>query len=329
MVELNLIMSFTSNKFIKVLSEHSLDLNRNEIKTLQLNLGMLCNLACLHCHVEAGPKRTELMQLPTIERILKLLDADSTIETVDLTGGAPEMNPHFRFLVDQLTKKELNVIVRSNLTVLFEEGFLDLAEFFAAHKVIVIASLPCYTSENVDAQRGRGVFESSIEALKLLNQLGYGKESSELKLHLVYNPLGASLPPDQSRLREDYKQSLYDQFGIVFNDLYTITNMPIKRFLRQLEKEAKLDQYMQLLVQNFNPQAALGVMCRDLISVSFDGKLHDCDFNQMLNMPLAAEDLNVWNIDSFAELGKLPIFFKEHCFGCTAGSGSSCGGALV
>jgi radical SAM/Cys-rich protein len=301
-------------------------LTRTEITTVQVNVGKICNQACQHCHVEAGPKRTESMSLQTAERVLSLLKSSRSVNAVDITGGAPELNPHFRRLVAGSRDQGLHVIDRCNLTILLEPGFEDLPMFFAGHRVEVTASLPCYTRDNVDAQRGRGVFEKSIEALQLLNQLGYGIDP-RLALNLVYNPLGASLPPPQEALEADYKRQLQENFGIRFNRLFTITNMPIKRFADALLRTGQQETYMKLLFDRFNAAALEHLMCRSLVSIGWDGQLYDCDFNQMLDMPVS-NPVTIWDIDSFDAARFKPIATAHHCFGCTAGAGSSCGGAL-
>lgn len=314
--------------FNVVVKESGVSLLRDKIKILQVNIGKKCNQACHHCHVEAGPNRTENMELRTIERLLDLLAKDSNIHTVDITGGAPELNPNFRYFVSQIRKMGKDVIDRCNLTVLFEKGQKDTAEFLAENKVQVVASLPCYLEDNVDGQRGKGVFGKSIDALLKLNELGYGKDSGDLVLNLVYNPVGQHLPPPQQKLERDYKEHLEKEFGIVFNNLFTITNMPIKRYAHMLQREGKMDEYMQLLVDNFNPIAADNVMCKELISIGWDGKIYDCDFNQMLEIPLNWTVCSVWDIQSFSDIDS-KIALDKHCFGCTAGAGSSCGGALL
>ncbi|MBI2337149.1 MAG: arsenosugar biosynthesis radical SAM protein ArsS [Deltaproteobacteria bacterium] len=311
------------------LFQQGLQLNRQPMEVLQLNVGKLCNQACHHCHVEAGPKRTEMMEKKTIDRLMILLDQAETIHTVDVTGGAPELNRHFRHLVQELKKRKKEVIDRCNLTVFFEKGQEDTAQFLREYRVKVIASLPCYSKENVDQQRGNGVFDKSIRALRLLNELGYGRANTGLQLDLVYNPLGPFLPPPQEKLEADYKRELKELFGIEFNHLYTITNMPIKRFLDFLHRTDKFEEYMQLLVNSFNPQAAANVMCRHLISIGWDGQIYDCDFNQMLEIPIGRQQKTIWEIQSFNELLTNNIAFAEHCYGCTAGAGSSCGGALT
>ncbi len=326
---MNAVLAEVQPSFHRTLHAHGIELTRVPLEILQINVGKLCDLACHHCHVEAGPKRTEIMQAPTVDRILELLADAAHIHTVDLTGGAPEMNPQFRRLVRESRKLGKTVIDRCNLTILFRPGQAGTAEFLAAEGVNVVASLPCYTQDNVEKQRGRHVFDPSIRALQLLNSIGYGKPDTGLQLDLVYNPVGASLPPAQASLQDDYKRELNEQFGIVFNHLLTITNMPIKRFLHQLEREGRYETYMQVLLDAFNPQAALGVMCRNLLSVSWDGQLYDCDFNQALELPLGGRQRTLWDIDSFSQIERQPIAFANHCYGCTAGAGSSCSGALA
>jgi radical SAM/Cys-rich protein len=301
--------------------------NRRELTTLQINVGKLCNQACHHCHVEAGPKRTEIMTAEVAERVLALLAGTPSVRTVDITGGAPELNANFRMLVTESRRMGKQVIDRCNLTVLFEPGQEDLPEFLAANQAEITASLPCYTEANVDQQRGKGAFEKSIRALHLLNAIGYGKPGSALVLNLVYNPLGASLPPPQEKLEADYKIQLRENFGIEFNRLFTITNMPIKRFADFLLREGKHESYMGLLANHFNPATVDHLMCRELVSVGWDGKLYDCDFNQMLDLE-TPDGKNIWQIDSFSGLAKSEIATGSHCFGCTAGAGSSCGGSL-
>ncbi|MGB0846631.1 MAG: arsenosugar biosynthesis radical SAM (seleno)protein ArsS [Thiolinea sp.] len=316
------------NEFALRLQQENLNLKRNAITTLQVNIGKLCNQACHHCHVEAGPKHPDNMELPTVERLLDLLRDAPEVGLVDVTGGAPEMNPHFRYFVSEIRKMGRDVIDRCNLTVLYEPGQEDTAEFLAEQGVKIVASLPCYTQENVEEQRGRFVFDKSIQGLRLLNSLGYGQEGSGLELNLVYNPNGHFLPPGQADLLKDYKVRLREDFGIEFNQLFTITNMPIKRYLHSLEREGELENYMQLLLDNFNVSAAMGVMCTNLVSVGFDGSIYDCDFNQMLEMPVSGKARNVMDIGHLSEITD-KIVIANHCFGCTAGAGSSCGGSLV
>lgn len=315
--------------FERTVSRHGLMLERHPLEILQVNLGKRCNQACHHCHVEAGPLRTEQMDRSTARRILELLDEAPSVHTLDLTGGAPELNPHFWMLVQGARSLGKKVIDRCNLTVLYEPGQEQTADYLASHEVSVVASLPCYSKNNVDRQRGLGVFNKSIEGLRRLNALGYGQPGSGLELDLVYNPVGASLPPPQARLEADYRRELAEHFGIVFNRLYTITNMPIKRFLHELLRSGQLDMYMQKLLDAFNPQAAAGVMCRNLLSVGWDGQLYDCDFNQMLDLPAANQQQTIWTLKSLSEFDHGRIAFGRHCYGCTAGAGSSCGGALT
>ena len=314
--------------FASTLRQHGFDpLTRASVQTVQVNVGKVCNQACHHCHVDAGPKRTESMTRETAERVLNLLQKTPEAKTVDITGGAPELNPNFRTLVANSRLFNKRVIDRCNLTILLEPGFADLPEFLCTHQVDVIASLPCYTAENVDKQRGRGVFDRSIRALQLLNRLGYAQPGSGLNLDLVFNPGGASLPPPQHLLELQYKQHLRNEFGIEFGRLLTITNMPIHRFADQLVRIGKRNEYSKLLENNFNPATIQHVMCRNLISVSWDGYLYDCDFNQMLEMHTVGRP-TIWDIDSFGVVAGKAIRVAHHCFGCTAGAGSSCGGQL-
>jgi radical SAM/Cys-rich protein len=299
-------------------------------RTLQVNVGKLCNQACHHCHVDAGPKRTEIMQLDVARRVLEVAAKSASIATVDLTGGAPELNPNFAMLVEGVRAIGRHVMVRCNLTVLFERGMEGLVEFYRRNQVELVCSLPCYTPENVERQRGRGVFDKSIAALKQLNATGYGK-GGDLSLSLVYNPVGAVLPPAQAELEARYREELGANFGVTFDRLITITNMPIARFAQQLEQWGQFDAYMGLLVNHFNPATVDGLMCRHLVSVGYDGTLYDCDFNQMLAMPLLAggRALTIWEDGDLATLAGRRISVGSHCFGCTAGAGSSCGGALA
>lgn len=307
-------------------------INRANLEILQVNLGYLCNLSCTHCHVNAGPRRTELMDKATIDTVLDVIRTRG-VKTLDLTGGAPEMNPHFRYLVTEARKLDVEVIDRCNITILCEPGYEDLAQFLADQKVTVVASLPCYTQENVDAQRGKGVFDASIAGLHLLNDLGFGKGNQHLPLNLVYNPGGAFLPPDQSSLKQDYKQRLKDDWNIEFDDLYTITNMPISRFGSMLVSKGQFNDYMHLLIDNYQPANLETVMCRNTVSVDYQGNLYDCDFNQMLEMPIAVQDgaeSKARHISSLVndDMQGNAIEVAGHCFGCTAGAGSSCGGSL-
>jgi len=297
--------------------------------TLQLNLGRRCNLACRHCHVGAGPKRTEAMDHRGVERVLELLRRSPSVQTLDVTGGAPELHPEFRFLVSEARRLGRRVIDRCNLTVFFEPGQTDTPAFLARHGVEIVASLPCYSIDNVDRQRGRGVFDASVEALRRLNGLGFGLPESPLRLDLVYNPAGPSLPPPEEELARSYRHALREQFGIEFHRLLTLTNMPIRRFARSLARAGHLEQYMQLLVDHFNPDTLPGLMCRSLVSVSWDGRLYDCDFNQAVALACGSGRRSIWDVDDLGSLVGAPIATGRHCFGCTAGKGSSCGGALT
>jgi radical SAM/Cys-rich protein len=319
------------NRFADRLAAEGLQLRRTRPEILQVNVGKLCNLTCTHCHVNAGPKRKEIMTRQTIDRIIDWL-ARAEIPIVDLTGGAPEMIPDFRYFIKRVKAftPERHVIDRCNLTILLEPGYRDLPEFLATHKVEIIASMPCYSSENVNAQRGEGVFEGSIKALQLLNSVGYGK-AVDLPLHLVYNPVGAFLPGPQAELEADYKRELKEHFGIVFDKLYTITNLPIARFASYLRHNNKVEEYMQLLIENFNPATIDGLMCRNTISVGWRGEVYDCDFNQQLGMQWQnpnGSGVFLWDIDP-GMIDYREIMTGDHCFGCTAGAGSSCSGALV
>tara|TARA_R110002072_G_scaffold2011_1_gene16915 strand:+ start:7180 stop:8091 length:912 start_codon:yes stop_codon:yes gene_type:complete len=300
---------------------------RATLDTLQVNLGYLCNLSCVHCHVNAGPTRTEQMDAETIELILALVQRKG-IRTLDLTGGAPELNPHFRYLVRAARRLGVRVIDRCNLTVLMEPGQEDLGEFLAGQQVEISASLPCYLQDNVEAQRGKGVYDTSIEALRQLNALGYG---SELILNLVYNPVGPVLPPPQQGLEADYRRELAARFGIRFNELFTITNMPISRFGAVLLAQGQYHEYMRLLRDNYSADNVPTLMCRSLVSVDWRGYLYDCDFNQMLDMPMLASDRrrHIRDLLHDPDVEGEAVHTAEHCYGCTAGQGSSCGGALV
>jgi radical SAM/Cys-rich protein len=305
-------------------------IRRGELETLQVNVGYVCNQSCLHCHVNAGPTRTESMPLEIADQVLEYLAA-SGAATLDITGGAPEINPHFRHLVRGARRLGAKVIDRCNLTILFEPGHEDLAEFLASEEVAIIASLPCYTAELVDRQRGAGVYDKSIEAIRKLNALGYGVEGSTLALDLVYNPQGPSLPPGQQKLEEDYKRILGEKFGIVFNRLFTLANMPIQRFGSTLITKGQFNEYMALLRGAHSDANLETVMCRSLVSVDWQGYLYDCDFNQMLGLPLRLAGRARTHLkDVLAkDLSGNPIVVRDHCYGCTAGQGSSCGGALA
>lgn len=299
-------------------------------QTLQLNLGYRCNQSCLHCHVGAGPHRSEEMSTETIDAVLDFLKKGMP-STLDLTGGAPELNVDFRRLVREARRLQLRVIDRCNLTILDEPTQDGLAEFLAAEQVEIIASLPCYLEQNVDGQRGKGVFDASIRALGRLNDLGYGREGTGLLLNLAYNPTGAFLPPPQQQLENDYKRELGERYGIVFNSLYTLTNMPIQRFSGILRSSGQFDEYLQSLKNAFQPQNLEHVMCRTLISVDWRGWLYDCDFNQMLNLPLKVAGRDRIHVKELADLflSDNRITVADHCFGCTAGQGSSCEGVLA
>jgi radical SAM/Cys-rich protein len=303
-------------------------LRRAQPTTLQLNVGYRCDLACHHCHVEAGPKRSEAIDRRGAERVVALLRANPGLEVLDLTGGAPELHPEFRFLVASARALGRRVIDRCNLTVLLEAGQEDTAAFLAANAVEVIASLPCFEAENVERQRGRGVFARSIEALQRLNARGYGRPDSKLRLDLVYNPQGASLPPPQAQLEAQYRDALRAR-GIEFHRLLTLANVPIKRFAHALARDGRLDAYRQLLADRFNAATVRSLMCRTLISVAWDGRVHDCDFNQMLGLTSAGPVRTIWDTDDLAVLAGAPIATASHCFACTAGAGSSCSGALT
>ncbi len=304
-------------------------LQRGRLETLQVNLGLRCNLSCVHCHVNAGPNRTEEMSRETVEDVLAFL-RKHRMKALDLTGGAPELNPNFRYLVEEATEMGVHVIDRCNLTVLEEEGQEQLADFLAYHRVEVVASLPCYLEENVDAQRGKGAYEASIRALQRLNGLGYGMTGNSLLLNLVYNPQGASLPPPQGPLEHDYKRQLVERFNIIFNQLLTITNMPINRFGSLLQSKGEFQSYLQLLRDAHQPANIESVMCRHLISVDWQGRVYDCDFNQMLDIQLESGEVKRPKLRDLInhDIDGWPIQVAEHCYGCTAGQGSSCGGAL-
>jgi len=298
------------------------------IEVLQLNLGRLCNMTCTHCHVDAGPDRREMMSRETAEACIRAL-AGTDIPTLDLTGGAPEMSPHFRWMVQEARRLDRHVIDRCNLTILQTPGHADLPEFLAAHHVEIVASLPCYLEENVDAQRGDRAFQRSIEVLRRLNAIGYGRPDTGLQLTLVYNPVGPSLPPPQAALEADYRRELAQRYEVCFTRLITITNMPISRFLDHLLKSGQYEAYMEELIAAYNPNAASGVMCRTTLSVDWQGQLYDCDFNQMLGMSVhhdVPQNIRDFDPQSFANR---TIITGQHCYGCTAGTGSGCRGAIV
>jgi len=309
----------------------NVDLSRKPVEIFQMNIGLYCNQSCTHCHVESSPKRKEEMDLRVIDRCLELIEeGKDTITTVDITGGAPELMTHFRYLVDGVRSisKDLEIIDRCNLTVLSEPDQEDLADFLRDSNITIVASLPCYSRKNVNLQRGKGVFEKSIYGLLKLNSLGYGVDES-LKLHLVYNPIGPFLPPPQVSLEAKYKEELWEDFQIQFNGLFTITNMPIKRFADFLYRRGELVQYMELLVNNFNPGAVEGLMCRNTLSIRYDGQLYDCDFNQQLGLGLFQKSRSIFDLESLADMTSIPINTDAHCYGCTAGAGSSCQGATA
>ena len=295
------------------------------VDIFQMNLGKMCNQTCKHCHVDAGPDRKEIMTKETMQQCLDILGAYD-IPSLDLTGGAPEMNPHFRWLVEQASSMGKHVMDRCNLTIInANKKYHDLPEFFAEHQVEVISSLPHYTSLRTDRQRGDGVFDRSIDAMRRLNEVGYGIEGSGLQFNLVYNPTGAILPGPQESLEADFKRELKRKFGVEFNQLFVITNMPISRFLDYLISSGNYEEYMQTLIEAFNPSAAAGVMCRNTLSIGWDGYLYDCDFNQMLDLKVAGKSQHISDFDMKA-LQSRAIVLNQHCYGCTAGLGSSCGG---
>ena len=295
------------------------------LNTMQVNVGKVCNLMCKHCHVEAGPHRTESMNKDTMSQCLAIL-ADNDIPILDITGGAPELNPNLSWFIKEARQLGCHVMVRTNLTILGTEKYSDLSEFYADHNIEIISSLPCYTEENTDGQRGAGVFLSSIAVLLKLNQLGYGKQDGCLKLDLVYNPGGAFLPPSQQDLEADYRRTLFNQYGVNFNNLYTMTNVPVGRFLDFLNDSGSLQIYMQHLASKFNPSTISEVMCRDQISVGWDGQIYDCDFNQMLGLNCLCSHIKDFSLETFIKRG---ILLGNHCYACTAGAGSSCGGASI
>jgi radical SAM/Cys-rich protein len=305
-------------------------LNRRAVDVLQVNMGRYCNLACIHCHVESGPTRKEMMSRDSVEAVLSFLSR-TEIPTLDVTGGAPELHPDFDYLVAAARRLGRHVMDRCNLTVVFEPGKEYLPEFFKDHGIELVCSLPCYSEENVDKQRGKGTFDASIRALQLLNQIGYGQPESGLILNLVYNPVEPHLPPPQEKLEQDYKRILREQFGIVFNHLFCLSNMPITRYATHLKLRGEYERYVELLETNFNAATLGQVMCRNLISVGWDGMIYDCDFNQMLDLPMTDDDGKALNILSLSidQVLNRSIRVGNHCYACTAGAGSSCGGALV
>jgi radical SAM/Cys-rich protein len=299
------------------------------VQIFQVNVGKMCNQVCKHCHVDAGPDRKEIMTKETMAACLEALRKYSSLKTVDLTGGAPEMNPHFRWFVEEIKKLDRHVIVRCNLTILLaNKKYHDLPQFYRQHNIEVVSSLPFYTQDRTDRQRGDGVFEDSIKALQMLNEVGYGIENSGSTLNLVYNPAGAFMPPPQEALEKEYKTALKERFGIQFNSLFAITNLPISRYLDYLLQSGNYEKYMEKLVSAYNPVAAANVMCRNTISISWDGYLYDCDFNQMLDLKVNCSAKHISQFDTTI-LDQRDVVVNQHCYGCTAGSGSSCGGAVV
>ena len=321
---------FSLIPFQQRLEENNLyPLQPTQLEIFQVNLGKMCNQTCRHCHVDAGPDRKEIMTRETMLQCLHVLKDNPHLQIVDLTGGAPELNPDFRWFVEEIKQLGKHVIVRCNLTIILaNKKYNDLPSFYKQHKIEVVSSLPFYTQDRTDRQRGDGVFEESIKALQMLNEVGYGKEATELILNLVYNPAGAFLPPSQSSLEKEYKKVLRDKYNIEFNNLFTITNLPISRFLDYLLTSGNYETYMQKLVAAYNPAAAFNVMCRNTISVGWDGYLYDCDFNQMLELKVNCNSRHIGEFNN-KELNNRNIVVGQHCYGCTAGSGSSCGGAIV
>lgn len=296
---------------------------------LQVNIGKMCNQTCRHCHVDAGPDRNEIMTSETMQQCIDVLKNNHQLQTVDITGGAPEMNPHFRWFVEEVSKLNRHIIVRCNLTIIVaNKKYHDLPQFYKKHRIEVVSSLPFYTQERTDRQRGGGVFDDSINALQMLNEVGYGKQDTGLLLNLVYNPAGAFLPPSQQALEREYKQALKQKFGIEFNNLYVITNMPISRYLDYLLNSGNYESYIEKLANAYNSAAAANVMCRNTISVGWDGWLYDCDFNQMLELKVSGNTKHISHFNS-NELNRRDIVIGQHCYGCTAGAGSSCGGAVT
>ena len=303
-------------------------IKKEYIETLQINIGLKCNQACKHCHVNSSPLRTERMSNEIISLIPKVIEKYK-IKTLDITGGAPEMHPEFRNLITTLSDKNIDIIDRCNLTIFFEDGFEDLPQFLAKNNVIVTASLPCYEKDNVDLQRGYGVFDKSINALKILNDLGYGKQKDGLQLNLVYNPINPILPPSQEILEADYKRILFEKYNISFNNLYTITNMPINRYADSLNRENKLDSYYKLLKENFNKNNLENLMCKKTISVNWKGQIYDCDFNQQINLKGNKGPKTLSDLINKSFKFNYGVAVNQHCFACTAGAGSSCGGTLT
>lgn len=321
---------FSLIPFQQKLGENELyPLKPTGIRIFQMNIGKMCNQTCRHCHVDAGPDRQEIMTRDTMQQCLAVLENNPSLETVDITGGAPEMNPHFRWLVQEIKKLNRQVMVRCNLTIILSnKKYFDLPQFYQEHQVEVVSSLPYYRQDRTDRQRGEGVFDDSIKALRMLNDTGYGKEGTGLVLNLVYNPAGAFMPPSQHSLEKEYKKALHDQFGIQFNGLFAITNLPISRFLNYLLESGNYEKYMEKLVSSYNPVAAANVMCRNTISIGWDGYLYDCDFNQMLDLKVNCSSTHISQFNTDLLNGR-DIVVGQHCYGCTAGAGSSCGGAVA
>jgi radical SAM/Cys-rich protein len=313
----------------KLEQSHLFPLKPTQIEIFQVNIGKMCNQVCRHCHVDAGPDRKEIMTKETMQQCLDVLQKNKQLQTVDITGGAPEMNPDFRWFISEISKLQRHIIVRCNLTIIMaNKKYFDLPQFYKQHQVEVVSSLPFYTQDRTDRQRGNGVFEDSINALQMLNTTGYGKEGTGLILNLVYNPAGAFLPTAQSVLEKEYKDALFKRHGIVFNNLFAITNLPISRFLDYLLQSGNYENYMEKLVTAYNPVAAENVMCRNTISVGWDGYLYDCDFNQMLELKVNCSTKHIMDYNERTLLNR-DIIIGQHCYGCTAGAGSSCGGAVA
>ncbi len=333
--QLEILEHGVTNDFVLVPFQQKLEesglypLKSTSIEIFQVNVGKMCNQVCKHCHVDAGPDRKEIMTRETMQQCLDALKNNPQLQTVDLTGGAPEMNPDFRWFAEEIKKLQRHVIVRCNLTIIVaNKKYHDLPQFYKHHNIEVVSSLPFYTQDRTDRQRGNGVFEDSIKALQMLNEAGYGKEGTGLILNLVYNPAGAFMPPPQASLQKEYKKALEERYGIEFNNLFAITNLPISRFLDYLLQSGNYEKYMEKLVNAYNPVAAANVMCRNTISISWDGFLYDCDFNQMLDLKVACASKHISEFNA-GTLNNRNIIIGQHCYGCTAGSGSSCGGAVV
>jgi radical SAM/Cys-rich protein len=313
----------------KLEESHLYPLKPSQVEIFQVNIGKMCNQTCRHCHVDAGPDREEIMTIKTMQQCIEVLRNNPQLKTVDITGGAPEMNPNFRWFIQEISKLSRHIIVRCNLTIILaNKKYHDLPQFYKDHNIEVVCSLPFYTQDRTDRQRGNGVFEDSIKALQMLNAVGYGKEGTGFALNLVYNPAGAFLPPSQQALEKEYKQALEKRFGIEFNKLFVITNMPISRYLDYLLSSSNYETYMEKLVNAYNPMAAANVMCRNTISIGWDGYMYDCDFNQMLELKVNCNSRHISDFNK-EDLNNRDIIIGQHCFGCTAGSGSSCGGAVA